>query len=158
MNRRYPFANRKHRGLVTLEFIFGFMVMFTCLMFWVELCVIGFLSSMVDYAVAESSRVARSSANANYATVFRSAIDNSDDVWTKIIDPEKFAVSVEYFSSFQDAATPPGSVFGVDKPIALYEVTYHYDPIFPMFFNEDNLTLTRQVFAIQEYERDQFSQ
>ncbi|MDD1781724.1 pilus assembly protein [Enterovibrio sp. ZSDZ35] len=144
--------------MVTLEFAFGFIVMFYSLMFWVELCIIGFLSSVVDYAISESSRAARSSSNANYSTIFYTAINNSSDFWTKVIDPSRFSVSVEYYSSFADAGSPPGSAVGVDKPIALYQVSYQYDPMFTLFFDRDTLDLSREVFAIQEFERDQFSQ
>lgn len=145
-------------GIVTIEFIFGFMILFYCLMFWVELCIIGFLSSVVDYAISESSRTAKASANANYTTIFYDAINNSENAWTKIIDVDKFDVSVEYFSTFQDVANGIGSSSGTNKPIALYKVSYDYEPMFPAFFESDYLALSREVYAIQEFERDQFSQ
>ncbi|CZF81098.1 TadE-like protein [Grimontia celer] len=158
LNRQLSPGKNNQNGLVTTEFVIGFLLFFFFLMFWVEICVIGYLSSVVDYAIAESSRTARASANANYDAVFRNAIRNSGDFWTSVVDPNKFTVSVEFYNSINEAASRVGSSVGSDKPIALYRVSYQYEPMFSYLYDADTMNFTREVFAIQEFERDQFSQ
>ncbi|MDD1794647.1 pilus assembly protein [Enterovibrio makurazakiensis] len=158
LRRKHTRRKNQQSGVITLEFAIGFPLLFFFLMFWVEICVIGYLSSVVDYAISESSRTARSSANANYESIFRTAISNSNDFWTKVVDPTKFSISVEFYDSLDSAASRAGTVLGSDKPIALYQVSYEYEPMFSYLYDAETLNLSREVIAIQEFERDQFSQ
>ncbi|AMG29410.1 pilus assembly protein TadE [Grimontia hollisae] len=155
-----PNVTQYQKGVVSIEFSIGVTVLFYALFAWVEICTMGFISSVVDYAIAESSRAARTSANADYDKLFKDALANSDHLWTRIVDPEKFTVSVSYFDSFSQASdiNAIGGVVRDDMPIALYRISYDYSPTFAYFFDNDTVTLSREVFALQEFERDQFSQ
>ncbi|USH05073.1 pilus assembly protein [Grimontia kaedaensis] len=150
----------KQRGVVAIEFVLGFMAMFSVLIFWVEICVVGFMSSAVDYAIAESSRNARTSANSDYKDVFIQTLNDNDNAWVQFLDRNKFNISVRYYESYNEATNPnsEGSEERADNPIALYRVSYDYSSIFNWEGGTQNFTLAREVFGIQEFERDQFSQ
>ncbi len=150
----------KQRGVVAIEFVLGFMALFYVLIFWVELCIMGFISSAVDYAIAESSRNARTSANSDYTDVFMRTLNDNDSTWARFLDRNKFNISVRYYESYNDATSPnsQGSEEREDNPIALYRVSYDYSSVFNWVGGLQNITLAREVFGIQEFERDQFSQ
>ncbi|PMN71900.1 TadE/TadG family type IV pilus assembly protein [Enterovibrio norvegicus] len=151
---------KNQKGVVTTEFSIGFIFLFYALVVWVEICVMGYVSSVIDYAISESSRVARTSANADYEALFKSALAQSDQLWVKIVNPDKFDVSVRYFDSFSQASNSlnTGGEDRTNNPIALYRISYDYDPIFAYFFDDSKVTLSREVFGLQEFERDEFSQ
>ncbi|OEE60833.1 pilus assembly protein TadE [Enterovibrio norvegicus FF-162] len=153
-------TSKKQQGIVSIEFAMGFIMLFYSMIAWAEICVMGFISSVVDYSISESSRAARTSANADYEALFREALLDSDQLWVKIVDPNKFDVSVRYFSSFNQVSNPAfsGGSNRENNPIALYRISYEYKPIFALFFDDESVTLSREVFGLQEFERDAFSQ
>ncbi|WP_283132149.1 TadE/TadG family type IV pilus assembly protein [Enterovibrio norvegicus] len=158
-NSQYP--NKKMQsGVVAIEFALGSIFLFYAMFVWVETCFMGFISSTLDYSISEASRTARTSSNADYEAIFRAELENRANIWTNFIDPDDFTVTVKYFSSFDDASNK--DITGVDdrdeNPIALYRLSFEYSPIFSRPFNLENVTMSREVFSIQEYERDKFSQ
>ena len=82
----------KQKGVVAIEVamgLFGFLLM---MFYWMEVSYLGFVSSLMDYAVTEASRGARTGSSA--VTIMRVFLEmpsiGSGSLWASFIDTEKF--------------------------------------------------------------------
>ncbi|MCL6271463.1 pilus assembly protein [Sansalvadorimonas sp. 2012CJ34-2] len=159
------------RGVVAIEFAIGVFAFLMMIFYWMEVSYMGFVSAMVDYAVSESSRVARTtrSEDADYGVIFKHIIDKNDSVWGQFIDADDFVLRTNYFSSVSDivscsnslgtaACTGASATPTSDMPIAIYNVSYPYRPLFAtLFFDQIGaVTIRREAITIQEFERGAF--
>ncbi|MCC4797729.1 pilus assembly protein TadE [Enterovibrio norvegicus] len=159
--KKHSITQKKHQhGVVSIEFSIGSIFLFYVFFLWAEICIMGFISSSLDYSISEASRVARTSSNSDYKAIFEKELNKKTNLWANFLDTEKFEVSVRYFDSFDQISDD--NVTGGDdrenKPIALYRVSYDYSLVFSGYFSRETVTLSREVFGVQEFERNEFSQ
>lgn len=152
------FRNRL-KGMVVIEFLGGFFALFLLFAAWVEMSMIGFVSSALDYAISETARDARTTSSDDYNQVFRSSLKNNNSLWAEFLHTDRLILKATYYNSLSDlahgrsttASNPKGASIGV------YRVSYDYQPVFTTFFTQSHLDLSREVIGVQEYERDKFS-
>ncbi|MCL6268520.1 pilus assembly protein [Sansalvadorimonas sp. 2012CJ34-2] len=158
---------RWERGVVAIEFAIGALAFFMMIFYWIEVSYMGFVSATVDFSVAEASRVARTAEYDDYRQIFRKTIKGADSVWSSLIDESKFDVDVRYFKDIGslngcDTDFTAGACDGAgspeNQPLAVYRVSYPYQPIFAqlLFENTGAMNISREVITVQEYERELF--
>ncbi|AMO55932.1 TadE/TadG family type IV pilus assembly protein [Endozoicomonas montiporae] len=163
-----PVKKKKQQGVVAIETalgLFGFLLM---IFYWMEVSYMGFVSALMDYTVSEVSREARTGNHqGNYQAVVERAVFNStDSLWMQFLDTSKITVSVRFFKGVDQLAEDDCELVAGDcpsgaprwSPIAVYQVSYPYQPLSFALFSEPNhsMRISREVIAIQEYERDEF--
>ncbi|MGF1911518.1 pilus assembly protein [Vibrio kasasachensis] len=170
---------KKQGGVAAIEFVMGFMLFWWICMAWVEVSYMSYVSAVSDLAVSESSRASRLEDSVdstcevdgclkNYSDRFKQALNDTDSLWAKFVDPSKFRFSIQFLKTplelenLKDNYCPLGkgetqSECGTsaDSSIAVYRINYDYQPMFNYFINSSQL-FSREVIVIQEYERDQF--
>ncbi|MFK0570901.1 TadE family protein [Endozoicomonas sp.] len=160
----------KQKGVVAIETALGLFAFLLMIFFWMEVSYMGFVSALMDYSVTEAARNAKASRSDDYSDVFRDAIQESDSLWGSFIDVEQISFSTHYYETVDALAdetcdgedalpfcneTPTAE----DSPIAIYRVSYPYQPLFiSLFIDPDKpMTISREVITIQEYERSAFN-
>ncbi|MFM2480188.1 TadE/TadG family type IV pilus assembly protein [Celerinatantimonas sp. YJH-8] len=171
-----------HKGVVSIEFSMGFFFFMALFFVWAQIAYMGYVSGVIDYAVAETARNTRASipthkseddtsATLSYQAQFRYFLIKQAGVWGKLVDPDKFSIRTYYYESIQSLASncntededntttdclSQGAVSEEnDAPVAVYQVSYHFSPLFNLF-NAQEISLKREVFVVQEYERNKF--
>ncbi|ANS86266.1 hypothetical protein VSVS12_02510 [Vibrio scophthalmi] len=157
---------KKQKGVVTIEFALGFFAFWLMVAAWAELSFMSYISAVNDLAIAEASRSAKKDTQ-DYIDSFYEQLENSDSVWSGLVDKSKFKASVRYVADMNelqlvDAVCLPGDASqtaecGVanDAAIAIYYISYDFDSIFG-YFIDDTTIFGREVIVVQEYERDKF--
>ena len=162
-----PVKKKRQGGVVAIEValgMFGFLLM---IFYWMEVSYMGFVSSVMDYTVAEVSREARTAPDEDYRKKIEGIVKSgTDSLWVTFLNTEKIETSVRYFDSVdaleqencraEDSDCEEGKA--LLAPIAIYRISYPYKPlILSLFMDADNsMTISREVIAIQEYERSEF--
>lgn len=158
---------KKQRGVVSIEVALGLLSFLMMIFYWMEVSYMGFVSAVVDYTVTEVSREARTGDHkGQYSDVVNRLInEGTDSLWVHFLDTSKITVSVRYFSGVQQledddcrsAADVCLSGEARWSPIAVYQVSYPYQPlVLSLLLDTDAVRISREVIAIQEYERDEF--
>lgn len=165
---------RKIAGVVSIEFALSFMAFWTLLMGWFEANYISYISSVCDYAIAQSSRKAKKEGE-DYLTVFKETLygvgEGGDGAfWGKLLEKEKFKIRVSYVNDLptlemQKAPCKSPTISGAAaeaicgeetlQAIAIYYITYDYGGLFT-FLTSGNTVFAREVIVIQEYQRSAF--
>lgn len=147
-------------GVISIEFALAFPAFILMVMLWAEISYLGFVSSVVDMASSTAVRKAKSTdidsvSAADHSAVVKGVISKSGSFWANIVDPDKFTLSSCYFTDVADATlTVLGGCNNVSAshPVALFQLSYKYNPIYSVFGNEINLS--RELIVILEYERN----
>ncbi len=160
--------NSRQRGVISIEFaigIVGFIMMF---LFWVEVSYMGYVSSVVDLAITESSRDAKNAEEEDYKEKFTEVVQADDSLWGSFINIDNLSMTTRYYNNVSELALPceqgeEGTCDEVGEPknsaLAIYTLNYNYSPIFNLLFDLSNdIGLSREVIVIQEYERSEFKQ
>lgn len=175
-------SQHRNHGLVSIEFSIGFFFFMAIFFVWAQIAYMGYVSGVIDYAVAETARNTRARIPtaqnqgdvANYENQFRRFLTQQAGIWGALVDPDKFSINTYYYKSVfvlsnscQDLpdSDPPQQDPDClatnteqeenDVPIAVYQVSYRFTPIFNLFGSHE-ISLKRETFVVQEYERDQF--
>ena len=162
-------GKKKQAGVVAIETALGLLAFLMMIFYWIEVSYMGFVSSLMDYAASEASRGARTSAISDdeYLREFEAILDDTGSVWANFIEPEAIEVSLYYYDDVEHIACEeqdteftfcnPGNS-SYHSPIAIYRLSYPYEPLFVSFFfdAESTMKISREVIAIQEYERSEF--
>ncbi len=184
-NKSHKGVNKSHKGVVAIEFAIGAATFFMMIFYWMEVSYMGFVSATVDFAVAESGRAARTGNSVDYEKLFKQALQNSDSLWAGFVDTDKFTVHISYFNDIgqlQGCGTNASSLgcqgdikkdsdgnpikndddnyikLWEEHPLAIYRVEYPYQPLIAQTFfpSLNTLTISREVIAVQEYQRSAF--
>ncbi|MDA0127748.1 pilus assembly protein [Vibrio sp. MarTm2] len=153
------------RGIASIEFALGFMAFWLMCMAWVEMSYLSYVSAISDLAISEAARSAKVS-KGNYKQSFSSVIDDSNALWSGVVDESNFRMSVNYIRKVADLTNvnpcevPDGDTFAecgiaANSAMAIYRVDYDFNSIFTFFIDTSNL-VSREVIVVQEYERDAF--
>lgn len=172
--------SHKNRGLVSIEFSMGFVFFMLIFFVWAQIAYMGYISGIIDYTIAETARNTRASIpvrndannnqNATYQTQFRSFLAEQTGIWGLIVNPDNFVIKTYHYDSIASLSTSctgdedeaeadclanQSTGNETNVPIAVYQVSYSFNPLFNLF-NPQELSLKREVFVVQEYERDKF--
>lgn len=152
---------RRQRGVVSIEVALGLLGFLGLIFYWIEVSYMGFVSSVVDYAVVEASKVSRYDPGSNdnyYTDRFKTVLALSDSFWAKFLDVDKFTMAVNYYKSVENLAAGQSAASSRDAPLALYRLSYPYQPLFLSWFMPPDraMSISREVIAVQEYERSEF--
>lgn len=169
------FTKRKQKGVFIIETALGLVAFLMMIFYWVEVSYMGFVSSLMDYTATEASRSSRTASLDDYKQEFQKILmeeqDSPGSIWFHFLDTDRFEDNIEvyYYEKVEDMACQindsenhsycnyTGTAEGA--PLAIYRVSYPYRPVFTSLFVKpgNSLTISREVIAIQEYERDQFN-
>lgn len=145
-------------GSVAIEFSMVFIPFIISILFIAELCRVVYLSSALDLMLAESGHVASiTTSPEKYNTYFTEELNKRMTRWPLISRPAVVSVSILYCDNLSYLATEQNrcsTTISVDKPLALYQLTVNYQPlffIFPRTMTERELK--RRVVFVQEFQR-----
>ncbi len=165
---KFRFSRKKNRGVAAIEFAIGFIFFWYMIAAWVEMSFMSYVSAVGDLAISSASQYAKKYDSTDFATRFNQQLTgSSDSLWKNFINTSNYSTTVYYLDDFSDLTTNTldcepaedesnaecGTSSG--SAIALYRVTYNYDPMFNFFLDSD-LVFSREVIVIQENQRDQF--
>ncbi|MGY0217812.1 TadE/TadG family type IV pilus assembly protein [Endozoicomonadaceae bacterium StTr2] len=152
------------RGATAVETALGMLAFLLMIFYWIEVSYMGFVSGLVDMAVSEASRDARTVPSHQYHTIFNNVLRSSNSIWSDFVDPGEFSLQTRYYKSVQAITAEdcekdnPTCNPQQNAPIAVYSVSYPYQPILGSLIAgpDFSMDITREVITIQEYERDMF--
>jgi tight adherence protein E len=159
------------KGVVTIEFILGFILFWMVIVAWLEIAFISYVTAVNDLAINEAARAAKKDSS-QYLESYKNVLASTDSLWSKFIDPEKVIYSVNYVESVDALSTaqrciPEGededgkvltfTTCGTeaDSAIAIYYMSYQFEGLFTHFF-DNRLAPAREIIVVQEYQRDKF--
>ena len=159
----------KQKGVVAIETALGLFSFLLMIFFWMEVSYMGFVSALMDYSVTEAGRSAKASPSDNYNTLFKNIVRDADSLWGSFVDVNTIEFETKYYQTVgaladetceDDGETPfcNATEEVENSPIAVYRVSYPYQPLFlSLFVDTDEMTISREVITIQEYERSEFN-
>lgn len=146
---------RSTSGVMALEMVVVLVPFIFLFLFIAELCFVVYLSASIDLAMSESMRYASANmTSSEYRGIFLRKMQENVRFLPLLKDDDKLTVEVTYCASIAEATAKTCSNVSAKKPIAMYEIHYHYDPIFlplPQKILEDGLN--RMSVYVQEKER-----
>ncbi|MCG3722548.1 pilus assembly protein [Vibrio cincinnatiensis] len=155
------------KGIATIEFVGGFFAFWLMCMAWVEMSFISYVSSLGDLAIAKAAREAKKTDGINYVTEFNQLLNEENSLWHYVVDANKFKARVQFVKHLDDLHNYETRCLGEgeeafncndpkDMAIAVYHISYDYQPIFSFFLSRETL-FAREVIVIQEYQRETFT-
>jgi tight adherence protein E len=149
----------RNRGVATIEFTIGFIAFWFVCMAWAELSYMSYVSAVTDSIVSEAARESKV-AGGNYESLFQQVVSENDSIWSGTINPNKFELSVNYFSNLEYLVGLKNLCKGTctrsnDAAIALYRLEYQYSGMLTSLFKPGYM-FSREVIVIQENERHGF--
>jgi len=166
------FSKHKQKGVVAIEFAIGFMGFWLMCMAWIEMSYMSYVSAICDVTISQAAKVAKKAdVDENidaetYLSIFNAALENSDSIWSGVVNTENLRTSVRYVSNINelvdtidpcipaDDETTAQCGSSVNRAIAIYRVSYDFTNILTYFMGQT--TFIREVIVVQEYGRSQF--
>ncbi|QIL85347.1 pilus assembly protein [Vibrio sp. HDW18] len=160
-------CSKKQSGVATIEFVGGFFAFWLMCMAWVEMSFLSYVSSLGDLAIASAARETKKVDGTYYQAQFKTILEQQDSLWSYIVSADKFQYSIQYVKKLDDLHNYDQKCLGEDgdqlncndpkdMAIAVYSITYDYQPIFNFFLN-DKTVFAREAIVIQEYQREKFT-
>lgn len=149
---------RSSRGSAALEFSLLFIPFVMAFLFLAELCRVVYISSALDLILAESSyRTSLRQFDSDYHAYFTKALNERLAVWPLFTKKNTMSVSAQYCYNIEALIENDkhcSSTDAVGKPLALYHVNMHYQPLFflfPTVMVEQQWK--RKIVFVQEFQR-----
>lgn len=149
------------QGVATIEFALTVIVFIFMVLFVAETARLAYVSSVIDLAVSEAAKEAKnapSSVDGGYRNRFEKRLtEQGGAIWGFLTKTDAVDITLAYADSINDMVSNGGSSNFTRQPLARYQLSYQYHPMFFPFpgFWANNL-LTREVIFVQEYERSRF--
>lgn len=142
---------RKEHGVVSIEVAIGIFPLLLMFFAWMEISYMGYVSSLVDYAISEGARQSKAAVagasekdttKINYGPIFKSVINNDNSLWSGFVDLSKFKFTNFHYKNIVDldkTCNEPeecnldSELKAYQAPIAVYQLSYEYNPIFGVF-------------------------
>ncbi|WP_332397969.1 TadE family protein [Vibrio metschnikovii] len=161
------YSIRYKKGVATIEFVGGFFAFWLMCMAWVEMSFMSYVSSLGDLAIAKAARETKKMDGSNYITEFERVLREENSLWHYIVDANKFKANVQFVKSLDELHDYETLCLGKDRDtfncnepkdmaIAIYDITYDYQPIFNFFLSGETV-FSREAIVIQEYQRENFA-
>nr|PMI52578.1 hypothetical protein BCU42_23595 [Vibrio splendidus]PMI77452.1 hypothetical protein BCU38_24115 [Vibrio splendidus] len=159
----------RQRGVASIEFSLSFMAFFLMCAFLVELSFMSYTIAVSDYALSQAARESKvtfstaKTGNGRYSHAFNRLLKKNQSVWGAFIDPSKFNFKIAFLRDLSQLRSFDGSCFSTknicgsaqNSPIAIYQITYDYQPLFS-YFVPRSMSFTREAIVIQEFQREKF--
>lgn len=147
------------RGVVAVEFAMVFLPFILSILFIAEMCRVVYLSSALDLILAESGQVASiSAAPENYKRYFAKELNDRMEHWPLLSRSVDIDLSILYCDSIATVVhnlSGCSSSNALNKPLALYQVSIDYQPLFFIFPREFTIPeLSRSITFVQEFQRE----
>lgn len=145
-------------GSSAVEFSLVFIPFFMAMLFLAELCRIVFISSALDFILTESGyRASLRSPGSDCNAFFTKALNERLDVWPLFTKKITLGLSILYcddVTALVDNSKRCSSTNATGKPLALYNVSVNYQPLFFTFPpSVIESRLNRKVAFVQEFQR-----
>lgn len=171
IRRTHPKRTQRARlkGVVAIEFAIGFLAFWMICLVWMEMSYIAYVSALGDVMITKASSYAKRG-ETGFKKAFDDTLKDQDSIWSYLVSQSNFKTSIRYVKTFdglaavtdfcEDECDKPDTTKGEKAPIAIYQVTYDYTPIFATFLlnrNADTETdspveklFSREMIVIQE--------
>ncbi|AIU86951.1 TadE/TadG family type IV pilus assembly protein [Pectobacterium odoriferum] len=150
------------RGIATIEFALTVMVFIIMVLFMIECARLAYVSSVIDLAVSEAAKDAKNAPenlDGGYRSRFEKRLmDRGGSLWGFLTHKDAVSINLGYAKSIDDMVRTGGGSSTRNQPLARYQLSYRYQPMFFPFphFWADSL-MNREVIFVQEFERSKFS-
>ncbi|OOF01647.1 hypothetical protein BZG79_13625 [Salinivibrio sp. MA427] len=164
-----PHRLKRESGVATIEFVGGFFAFWLMCAAWVEMSFMSYVSALGDLAISRAAQHAKKQQTEDFLTVFQQTLNDDSSLWHALIDANNYRISIRYVNEYNTLATitdgcepdnedDKEAVCGEPEkaPIAIYNVSYDYQPIFNLFLDKNTL-FSREMIVIQEYQRETFA-
>ena len=145
----------KQRGVFSIEFGLGAIVLFFITFAMFEMCRFIFLANQTEMLLRESARDSRVyhdvNGNTDFQQRFQQMIALQGNLWHLLIDNQRYSLRVVYYQSYNAMLNNKSIKQCVDCPFALYSISYYYTPILHIPGFEDR-QLQRSILMVQEHE------
>ncbi|WBA11234.1 pilus assembly protein [Salinivibrio kushneri] len=162
-------APNRHSGVATIEFVGGFFAFWLMCAAWVEMSFMSYVSALGDLAISRAAQHAKKQKTEDFLSVFQQTLNDDSSLWHALIDVDNYRISVRYVDEYNTLATITEGCESEDEddretvcgepekaPIAIYNVSYDYQPTFNLFLDKNTL-FSREMIVIQEYQRETFA-
>ncbi|MFD1800832.1 TadE/TadG family type IV pilus assembly protein [Mixta tenebrionis] len=167
MGRRWKAARqsrflKNQQGIATIEFALTVVIFICMFLFVVEIARLAYVSSVIDLAVSEAAKEAKNApagSNGGYRSRFEQRLlTQGGTFWSFLTREDAVSINIAFATSIRDMIDNGGDTSNyIKRPIARYQVIYHYHPMFFPFPGAwANQFLNREVIFVQEYERSKF--
>lgn len=156
-----------------MEFIAGFFSFWLMCLFLAEVSYVSYVSALGDLMITKATRNTKLTKDEQtFAQAFDDALKEQNSIWSSVVSSQGFQRSIRYVETFDDLENVTDSCVPEDgensaecnKPgedeqisIAIYRVSYNYEPIFGSFFGDQSSVFSREMIVVQEYQRDKFN-
>lgn len=150
---------KKQCGVVSIELALGFVTFWFICILWVEMSYVSYVSAMGDMMISHASSQAKRGEDVDFKVAFEESLTQSDSLWGNFIgDGSDFESCVYYVQSYTalkslDSDTDicdQGDDADDTSPIAIYQVSYGFTPIFTTFLGSTPDVFLREMIVIQE--------
>lgn len=155
----FPSASkRQQRGVFSIEFAIGAIVMFFVTFGIFEMCRFIYVINLAESSLRESSRDTRvwegERTELSYQLRLTQMFESKGEIWHVLVDPSRYQLSISYFENMLDLVndTPSLSVTKQQRsPLALYEIAYDYTPMF-ILNGVVEQKISRRILVTMEHE------
>ncbi|AQS38110.1 TadE-like protein [Shewanella psychrophila] len=160
MKRKGLLAQSKRRqlGVISIEFAIGSIVMFLVTFGIFEISRLIYVINLTESALRESSRDTRvwdgERTGELYGQRMTQMFEKKGEIWHLLVDPSRYQLSISYFESLQDLIDNKSSGTQAKQqrsPLALYEISYDYTPMF-FLAGVIEKKISRRILVTMEHE------
>lgn len=130
-----PF-NYKQRGVTTIEYAIGAIVLIVSTLAIFEICYNIYVVNVTEYALRETIRGTKTyqgqRTHRRYQQKFNAILTQDDTLWHFLLAKDKFELSAKYFKNYRNFIDDVAESTDADSPeyvLAEMTLTYHYTPM-----------------------------
>ncbi|MCW8327423.1 pilus assembly protein [Photobacterium sp. SDRW27] len=146
---------RKQKGVFSIEFALGAIVLFMTTFAVFEICRFIYIVNLTETALRESARDTRlyekQQSNLDYQQRFQQMFKQQSTLWHYLVAPKRCNLEIDYYQSYSDLVNSNKVPSCNDCPLAQYTVTYRYIPAMRIPGITER-TIKRSMLMVQEHE------
>lgn len=154
----FSVSKRRQRGVFSIEFAIGAMVMFLVTFGIFEMCRFIYVINLAESSLRESSRDTRVWEGERTKKLYQQRLtemfENKGEIWHVLVDSSRYQLSISYFENMLDLVNDKPSLSETKQqrsPLALYEITYDYTPMF-ILTGVVEQKISRRILVTMEHE------
>ncbi|WP_064792428.1 TadE/TadG family type IV pilus assembly protein [Shewanella woodyi] len=155
---QYKRLKRRQLGAFSVEFAIGAMVMFLVTFGIFEISRLIYVINLAESSLRESSRDTRvwegERSGDLYDQRLTQMFEKKGEIWHLLVDPKRYHLSISYFESLSDLIDDKPSLSQVKQqrsPLAIYEISYQYTPMFFLAGIVEE-RISRRILVTMEHE------
>ncbi|NQZ51361.1 MAG: pilus assembly protein [Moritella sp.] len=146
---------KSQKGVFTIEFALGSILLFLSIFTVFELCRFIFIINLTESSLRESARDSRvyegKRNNINYQTRFEQMFSQKGQIWHSIVDHKRYTLSINYYRDYRALVNNNGVSDCQDCPLAEYSLTYLYIPMLRLPGISER-AIQRSILMVQEHQ------